>query len=224
MTLDQAPQGDETLVGRSPTDDSTPATDGQAVRPIDKALLGGAPQRVGRFEYRYDTDSWTWSDTVSRMHPEDLTRVKGLLHQSAAPFSSRHRIRTASGDIRNVVAVGDAVTDADNRIVATKGFYVDLTDSFNADIQESISDKLDVIVSHREIIDQAKGMLMALYQLNADAAFGILRWRSQELNVKLATVAAKLVAELPELVNVDGATRAPIDHYLMTLTPPDSAG
>jgi hypothetical protein len=44
------------------------------------------------------------------------------------------------------------------------------------------------------------------------------------LNVKLATVAAKLVAELPELVNVDGATRAPIDHYLMTLTPPDSAG
>jgi hypothetical protein len=83
---------------------------------------------------------------------------------------------------------------------------------------------LDVIVSHREIIEQAKGMLMALYQLNADAAFGILRWRSQELNVKLATVAAKLVAELPELVNVDGATRAPIDHYLMTLTPPDSAG
>jgi hypothetical protein len=161
---------------------------------------------------------------LSHKHPEDLARVKGLLHQSAAPFSSRHRIRTASGDIRNVVAVGDAVTDADNRIVATKGFYVDLTDSFNADIQESISDKLDVIVSHREIIDQAKGMLMALYQLNADAAFGILRWRSQELNVKLATVAAKLVAELPELVNVDGATRAPIDHYLMTLTPPDSAG
>lgn len=28
----------------------------------------GLPQRVGRFEYRYDTDTWTWSDTVARIH------------------------------------------------------------------------------------------------------------------------------------------------------------
>ena len=112
--------------------------------------------------------------------------------------------------------------DADNRIVATSGFYVDITDGFNADLQESISDKVETIVSHREVIDQAKGMLMAIYQLNADAAFGILRWRSQELNVKLATVAAKLVAELPELLNSSAATRAPIDHYLMTLESSDA--
>src|SRR3954453_12400829 len=121
MTIDQVPQGDETIVGRSPTTDSQPATDGQAVRAIDKALLGGPPQRVGRFEYRYDTDVWTWSDTVARMHgyepgdvqpttelvlshkhPDDLARVKGLLNQSAAPFSSRHRIRTVAGETRNV--------------------------------------------------------------------------------------------------------------------------
>jgi hypothetical protein len=241
MTIDQVPQGDETTVGRSPTTDGQPATDGQVVRTIDKALLGGAPQRVGRFEYRYDTDVWTWSDTVFRMHgyepgdvdpttelvmghkhPDDLARVKGLLHQSAAPFSSRHRIRTVAGETRDVVVVGDAVTDADNRIVATSGFYVDITDGFNADLQESISDKVETIVSHREVIDQAKGMLMAIYQLNADAAFGILRWRSQELNVKLATVAAKLVAELPELLNSSAATRAPIDHYLMTLESSDA--
>jgi hypothetical protein len=224
------------------TDDDHPATDGQAVRAIDKALIGGAPQRVGRFEYRYDTDSWTWSDTVAQMHgyepgdvhpttelvmshkhPDDLARVKGLLHQSAAPFSSRHRIRTVAGETRYVVVVGDAVTDADHRVVATRGFYIDITESFNADLQESISDKLEAIVSHREVIEQAKGMLMAIYQLNADAAFGILRWRSQELNVKLATVATKLVAELPELLNTSAATRAPTDHYLMTLTSSDPA-
>lgn len=240
MTIDRAPHDDQTADGRSPTDDGHPATDGQAVRSIDKALIGGAPQRVGRFEYRYDTDSWTWSDTVARMHgyepgdahpttelvmshkhPDDLARVKGLLHQSAAPFSSRHRIRTVAGETRDVVVVGDAVTDVDDRIVATRGFYVDITDSFNADLQESISDKLEMIVSHRELIDQAKGMLMAVYQLNADSAFGILRWRSQELNVKLTTVAAKLVAELPQLLNSSAATRAPIDHYLMTLTSSD---
>lgn len=114
-----------------------------------------------------------------------------------APFSSRHRIRTTTGEIRKVVVVGDAVTDADGRIVATRGFYIDITDSFDADLQQEISDKLQVIVSHREVIDQAKGMLMLIYQLSADAAFAVLKWRSQELNVKLSTVAEKLIAELP---------------------------
>jgi PAS domain S-box-containing protein len=229
----------QTQLDRLATDDDRAATDGQPVRGIDQALLGGAPQRVGRFEYRYDTGAWTWSDTVAKIHgyqpgevepttelvlshkhPDDLARVKGLLQQSAAPFSSRHRIRTTTGETRKVVVVGDPVTDADGQVVASRGFYIDITESFNADLQETISDKVQAIVSHREIIDQAKGMLMAIYQLDADAAFEVLKWRSQEHNIKLATVAEKLVSELPELLNANSATRRPIDHYLLTLTPP----
>jgi PAS domain S-box-containing protein len=236
---DSGNQTDETTVDRSPTADDYPATDGHAVRVLDKALLGGEPQRVGRFEYRYDSGAWTWSDTVARMHgyepgeiepttelvlshkhPDDLARVKGLLQQSAAPFSSRHRIRTTTGEIRNVVVVGDSVTDPDGRTVATRGFYIDITESFNTDLQQSISDELQVIVSHREVIDEAKGMLMVIYQLSPDAAFAVLVWRSQELNIKLSSVAEKLVAELPNLLNAHPSSRAPIDHYLLTLTPP----
>jgi PAS domain S-box-containing protein len=232
-------QVDQTTVDRLPTNDDHPTTNGHAVHVLDKALLGGEPQRVGRFEYRYDSGAWTWSDTVARMHgyepdeiepttelvlshkhPDDLARVKGLLLQSVAPFSSRHRIRTTTGEIRKVVVVGDPITDADGRIVATRGFYVDVTESFNADLQQLISDEVQVIVSHREVIDQAKGMLMLTYQLSADAAFAVLVWRSQQLNVKLSTVAEKLVAKLPDLVNAHPAMRAPIDHYLLTLTPP----
>ena len=233
---DSGNQVDQTTVDRLPTDDDQPATDGYAVRILDKALLGGEPHRVGRFEYRYDSGTWTWSDTVARMHgykpgeiepttelvlshkhPDDLARVKGLLQQSAAPFSSRHRIRTTTGEIRNVVVVGDPVTDADGRIVATRGFYIDITKSVHADRQQSISDQVQLIVSHREVIDQAKGMLMLTYQLSADAAFAILVWRSQQLNVKLSTVAEKLVAELPDLLHAHPAMRGPIDHYLLTL-------
>jgi hypothetical protein len=45
---------------------------------------------------------------LSHKHPEDLTEVEGLLAQSAAPFnSSRHRIVTTAGEVRNVVVVGD---------------------------------------------------------------------------------------------------------------------
>jgi PAS domain S-box-containing protein len=214
-----------------------PATDGQAVHSLDLALLGGAPQRVGRFDYHYSSDAWTWSDTVARIHgyepgevepttelvmshkhPDDLAQVKGLLQQSEAPFSSRHRIRTTTGEIRSVVVVGDAVTGQDGRIVATRGFYVDITDGLNAELQQSLGEELQVIIPNRELIEQAKGMLMAVYELSADDAFGILKWRSQQLNVKLSTIAAGVVADLPKRLKVHPSMRAPIDRYLMSPT------
>lgn len=233
---------DDLLVAdRAFTADDQPSTAGQAVQPVHQALLGGAPQRVGSFEYRYDSDTWTWSDTVaiihgyepgqvqpttelvlSHKHPEDLAQVKALLDQSAAPFSSRHRIYTTTGELRSVVVVGDALT-GDGRIAATRGFYVDVTESLNAELEQSVSAKVQLIVAHREIIDQAKGMLMMGYQISADAAFGILRWRSQELNVKLLWIAEKIVAEVPALMTAHPDVRVPIDHYLMTLTPPDTS-
>jgi len=37
---------------------SDTGTDGYVPQPLDKALLGGAPQLVGTFEYRYDTGTW----------------------------------------------------------------------------------------------------------------------------------------------------------------------
>lgn len=239
--LDETQELDQPVAqGSAFTADGAPSTNGAAVRPIDKALLGGAPQTVGRFEYHYGSDTWTWSDTVARIHgyepgevqpttelvlshkhPDDLAQVKGLLQQAAAPFSSRHRIVTKSGDERNVVVVGNAVTDADGHIVATRGFYIDITDSLNAELQDAVSKELEEILAHRETIEQAKGMLMAMYSLTADAAFGILRWRSQECNVKLWTVADQLVADVPALLNVDPSSRAPVDHYLLTLVKPD---
>jgi PAS domain S-box-containing protein len=215
-------------------------TDGPAPGALDSALLGGPPQRVGTFEYRYDTDTWTWSDTVAKMHgyepdevqpttelvlshkhPDDLAHVKALLKQSSAPFSSRHRIRTTTGETRRVVVVGVAVTDPSGRTVATRGFYVDITEAFHADLQQGVGDELQVIVAHREVIEQAKGMLMAVYAVSAEAAFSILKWRSQELNVKLHDVAAKLVADLPSLLQSNLTARTPVDHYLMTLTADD---
>jgi hypothetical protein len=72
-----------------------------------------------------------------------------------------------------------------------------------------------VIVSHREVIDQAKGMLMVIYQLSADAALPTLKWRSQQLNVKLSTVAEKLVVESPKLECPPG------DAFTYPSLPPD---
>lgn len=67
-----------------------------------------------------------------------------------------------------------------------------------------------------EAIDQAKGILMVVYQLSADAAFAVLKRRSQQLNLKLLIVAERIVAELPDLLKARPAMRAPIEHRLMT--------
>ena len=48
----------------------------------------------------------------------------------------------------------------------------------------------------RAPIEQAKGMLMAIHQIDADQAFDLLRRQSQDTNVPLRTVAADLVQQL----------------------------
>ena len=39
--------------------------------------------------------------------------------------------------------------------------------------------------THRAEIEQAKGILMTIYNISAEHAFDILVWRSQETNTKL---------------------------------------
>ena len=48
-------------------------------------------------------------------------------------------------------------------------------------------------LAHRDTIGMAKGLLMERYDVDADAAFAILRRTSQRSNTKLAKVAAELV-------------------------------
>jgi GAF domain-containing protein len=54
---------------------------------------------------------------------------------------------------------------------------------------------LEAALSSRSVIDQAMGVLMAQARINADAAFDVLRRRSQTANVKLRDVAATVIAE-----------------------------
>jgi AmiR/NasT family two-component response regulator len=82
-------------------------------------------------------------------------------------------------------------------------------------VQESISDNLDGILVDRAEIEQVKGMLMVVYDIDAGAAFEILRWRSQELNIKISALARHLAKELPRRLTVDASRRAPVDHLLM---------
>jgi ANTAR domain-containing protein len=83
--------------------------------------------------------------------------------------------------------------------------------------QDRISAEVREIVDRRAVIEQAKGMLMFIYGIDADTAFGILRWQSQQHNVKLRLVAERIARGILELSEpLPPARRAAFDNVLLT--------
>ena len=63
--------------------------------------------------------------------------------------------------------------------------------------QDRITEAVTAIIEQRAVIEHAVGMLMIIYDITADQAFEVLKWRSQNGNVKVRTLAQTLVSELP---------------------------
>lgn len=203
-----------------------------------QALAGGAPQRVGRFRFHFADERWEWSDQVqilhgyepgsvtpttelvlSHKHPDDRNQVAATLEEmrrTHRTFSTRHRIIDTRGDVHEVVVIGDQLNDESGRLVGTHGFYVDVTPS-DAMTKAIVTAALNDITENRAAIEQAKGMLMLIYRVDADTAFELLRWRSQETNVKLRVLAEQLLVDYAELVYDEVLPpRATFDHLLLT--------
>ncbi len=198
----------------------------------------GDLSRIGWVRYFFADDRWEWSDEVARMHgyepgtvtpttelvlshkhPDDRDELTDLLQRirrTREPFSTRHRIRDRHGRVHHVVVVGNQLRDENGEVVGSDGFYVDLTGDVRT-AQAQMSHEVQDIAARRSPIDQAKGMLMVVYSINADAAFDLLRWRSQETNVKLRDLAQQITTDFLAVPH-DGAmpARSVYDELLMT--------
>ena len=89
------------------------------------------------------------------------------------------------------------------------------TSEFGSD-EQRITEALRAITERRAVIEQAKGMLMLIYRLDADQAFAVLRECSQHGNVKLRLLARQIVADFCALPRINGALAAP-DAYTQLL-------
>ena len=78
--------------------------------------------------------------------------------------------------------------------MATHGFYVDVTPS-ERERQDQVTAAVTRITEARAGIEQAKGMLMLIYGMEEAAAFELLKWRSQETNVKLRLLAGQVASD-----------------------------
>jgi PAS domain S-box-containing protein len=181
-----------------------------------EALAWGGPERVGWFRYYFDDERWEWSPQVAKMHgyeptaivpttemvlshkhPDDYRQIAdtlALIRQTRQAFSSRHRIRDLEGGEHHVVVVGDQMRDEHDAVIGTHGFYVDITPAEKAR-QDHLTAEVAKITQNRAAIEQAKGMLMAIYGIDSQAAFDLLRWRSQVTNVKLRPLAEQIATD-----------------------------
>jgi fructose-specific component phosphotransferase system IIB-like protein len=207
--------------------------------PIEHALAGGEPQRVGWFRFYFADELWEWSPQVERMHgyepgtvrpttdlvlshkhPDDYGQVAATLDEirrTSGAFSTRHRIVDTHGDVHHVVVVGDQLFGDDGAVIGTHGFYVDVTPSMKEAHDEIVTEAVAEIAEARGGIEQTKGMLMLIYRINADSAFELLKWRSQETNTKLRVLAEQIAKDFLELSSDEVLpARAEYDRLLLT--------
>lgn len=199
---------------------------------LERALTGGAVQCVGWYRLYFADERWEWSEEVERIHgyepgtvtpttelvlshkhPEDYQQVAATLEdilRTHKPFSTRHRIITTRGDTRDIVVIGEQFHDDNGVVIGTQGFYVDVTPCERAR-QSSIGEAVAQIAANRAVIEQAKGVLMSIYQISADAAFELLRWRSMDCNVKLRALAGQILKDIEGLTH--GQTPPPRDVF-----------
>ncbi|OBB92091.1 PAS and ANTAR domain-containing protein [Mycobacterium sp. 852002-40037_SCH5390672] len=210
--------------------------DGQTAS-VEQALAGGAGQPAGWFRFYFTDQRWEWSEQVQRMHgyeagsvtpttelvlshkhPDDRGHVAATIDQivhKRQAFSTRHRIIDTRGNVHHVVVVGDRMFDDDGDVIGTHGFYIDVSEQHEQVHEDAMSAKLAAISENRAGIEQAKGMLMLVYDISDSAAFELLKWLSQEANIKLRPLAEQIARDFRG-AGLALNTQTEFDHLLMT--------
>lgn len=211
--------------------------DGQSAA-VEQALAAGAPQHVGWFRFYFEDQRWEWSEQVQRMHgyetgmvtpttelvlshkhPDDRDQVAATISDilnTRRAFSTRHRIIDTLGAVHHVVVVGDQLCDDNGEVIGTHGFYIDLTPATEHSTEDVITAKVAEIAERRATIDQTKGMLMLIYGIDEAAAFDLLKWLSQENNIKVRTIAQQIAKDFAAVGETGITSRRLFDQLLLT--------
>ncbi len=204
----------------------------------DRADARSTPDtHVGRFAYDTVEGLWEWDDEMFRilgLRPGSVTpttehllscqdsalraQVTECLRRvetAGAPFHVTCRLSAADGVDRWILLVCEPASSTNvlpvRRII---GHCVDLTEDFRHEGVEAARQAVVESARHRATIDQAIGTLMVAYGLDADQAFEMLRWWSQDRNVKVRDLAAGLTEAARRGRAAQPALRATFDRLL----------
>jgi hypothetical protein len=95
---------------------------------------------------------------------------------------------------------------------------VGLHEILTAAQQAAVTDAVIEINAGRETIHYVCGILMLIYRIAPDEAFEVLKWRSQETNMKLRKIADQLLEDIRGLeYDNQVPRRETFDRLLMTV-------
>lgn len=174
-----------------------------------------ADTRVGRFSYDIASGHWTWDEhmlgILGLRHGRSRPSIDHLLACSdpvqrarvsegmdraltdGEPFHTTYCLSAVDGVDRWVLlAIEPAPPGSARPVYGVVGRCTDLTEDLRRERAEAAREAVNESARHRASIDQAIGTLMAAFGLGADQAFEMLRWWSQDRNVKVRDLAARL--------------------------------
>lgn len=169
---------------------------------------------VGGFSYDAGQDRWTWSPEVFHIHgfePHDVVPTTELIRFHAHPddrdaveetlagamtspgsFTLAFRLVDAQGGLRRVLMLGQG-SERSQGTLRLRGQLVDLTPLQEEILNDDLAPVVDDFRAHRAVIEQAKGIVIQIFAVDADEAFDRLRACSQTANVKVRDLAQYLV-------------------------------
>jgi AmiR/NasT family two-component response regulator len=161
-------------------------------------VLAGLVSGLGHEVIAREIDVTAVAAVTAREHPDVALVGLGL--------SSEHALELIEQIVQEsscpVIALLSAENPAYVLEAAKRGVFAYLVDTTPEELQSAIDVTLQRFAEYhnlkgafgrRAVIEQAKGILMARHEIDADAAFGMLRNHSQTSGKKLGEVAAAIV-------------------------------
>ncbi len=173
-----------------------------------KSMLGYEESEIGT-----DPDEW-----FTRVHPDDLARVKDLLAShlaSRTPFyESEHRILHRNGTFRWVMCRGAASRDRAGRVTRLAGSFTDITDGKVSDALTGLPNRLLFVDLLERAIKRTQRRPASVFAL---LVLGLDRFSAVNDSLGLVTADRLLVAIARRLQTSLRATDAVSDDHALTL-------
>lgn len=199
--------------------------------------------QVGQYHFTAGEDRWWWSDGMfeihgmepgevvptrdlflRHVHPDHTERVAAAITACARDGSTlgeHYTLVDLTGAHRTVTFSGGREERAEGAVVS--GFLVDVSAVQRETVASEVNSQLHQALESHAVIDQAKGVLMLVYGIDGDAAFELLRWSSQQRNVRLLALAERLVAAVEAAGGLSPVWRAKLDELFFQSLADESA-
>ncbi|WP_285103327.1 PAS and ANTAR domain-containing protein [Promicromonospora sp. MEB111] len=199
------------------------------------AALGlGTSLLVGRYRVDLASGDWWWSDEIytmhgwkphevepgpdvllARKHPDDRARVLRAASEAlrtGIPFACAHRIVDKNGRAHSLVVTGQGRRTGSGGSPEVAGYVVDVTPFQTEALNRRSKEIVNQAFVSQAVIEQAKGVIMAVCGADEAAAEHTLRETAGAVGITLRAAAdqvmAAMRAEEAAGVTPEGLTRA----------------